>query len=809
MAEGPRTGSMFGPYHLRDLLGRGAMGEVYAAYDTVKHRHVAVKLLPERFSRDEEYRERFRREAQLVARINNPHVVPVHDFGEINGILYLEMVRVQGRDLATLIKSRGRLAPDRAVDVLVQVADAVDVAHGDGLVHRDIKPANIFLTDRGFAYLGDFGIAASRGPRQTTSGVVVGSLPYMAPERFTNAPTTGAVDIYALGCVLFELVTGRAAYGGKTVESLIHAQLNAPVPASGIPALDPVIARATAKDPAARYRTAGELARAARGALQPPPATSRRWRTGAIVATVVALLAVATGVFAWANGGKAEALQLLPADRITSGPFTDTTVSTPPSRLTSDVHTRGEVPAGTSVGGGSPALYGTTGSTPVCNSDVLIAGITSDPQKASVWAGLQGISTNDISSFVKSLTPVVLRLDTAVTNSDYRHGKAVKFPAVLQAGTAVLVDDRGRPRVKCNCGNPLLEPPNNVLSMPTAGAPWTGYHKEQVRTISSSAQPLRTIRTVDVRTGQQSATPVAVTQTTTDKEAIRRFDFGNAMWRVPDMNANRGDGDLSSVKLSGGKGTLQLNQYPNTVTWTLERPAGMKQNPEFYADINGDGYLDAVVAITPQIDDRTSRSYVWVWDPMTSTPVQLTPAVASIDYCSQLNGISMSGADLVVDQDGHGNACETPRSVSHYRVSGRTLQKVSGSRQSASSSPTPVPAPTVSSPPVVPSTPARVSPTPVSPSATPSSTATTANCGYTVPKEPSISYHIETHNVSCLEAARILAKYEAMPLATEGNINILDVEGWTCYAPTATSARIQNIYTSCQKDPQSFTLRRG
>lgn len=271
---GSRAGTRFGPYQLRALLGRGGMGEVYEAYDTVKERVVAVKLLPMGLAGDPKFQHRFRLESRVAARLAEPHVVPIHDWGEIDGVLYIDMRLVRGSDLRSVLRSMGPLSPTRAVGIIEQVAAALDAAHAEGLVHRDVKPANILVTPSDFAYLADFGIARSAGdPSMTATGQAVGSYSYIAPERFDVAPITGTADVYSLACVLFECLTGAKPFPAKGMSSLIRSHLSTPPPRpsimrAGLPgALDGVIARGMAKEPADRYPTAGALAAAARAAV--------------------------------------------------------------------------------------------------------------------------------------------------------------------------------------------------------------------------------------------------------------------------------------------------------------------------------------------------------------------------------------------------------------------------------------------------------------------------------------------------------------------------------------------------------------
>ena len=270
------TPRQVGDYRLDRLLGVGGMGEVYQAYDTHRDRFVALKLLPEAFSGDQEYLRRFQRESHVAARLREPHVIPIHDFGEINGQLFIDMRLVDGADIRTMLDDHGPIEPQRAVNLLGQVAQALDAAHADNLVHRDIKPSNILVTSNDFVYVVDFGIARPMGGRQTSltiTGTTIGTLDYMAPERFSGRDVDGRADIYSLACLLHECLTAQPPFEGKDLPSLMYAHLaSAPPPASSLiagvsPAMDAVIARGMAKDPADRFPTAGALTDAARDAL--------------------------------------------------------------------------------------------------------------------------------------------------------------------------------------------------------------------------------------------------------------------------------------------------------------------------------------------------------------------------------------------------------------------------------------------------------------------------------------------------------------------------------------------------------------
>jgi len=254
-------------YRLQRRIGSGGMATVHEGEDTLLGRRVAVKLLHPQYVSDEGFVTRFEREARSVATLAHPAIVNVYDVGRDGDRCYIVMEFVEGRSVKEMLAG-GPLGVDRTIDIGVQVAKALDYAHHSGVVHRDIKPHNIIVSPEGGAKIVDFGIATVKGASSVTeSGSVLGTVHYIAPEQARGQPATPATDIYSLGCVLYEMATGRLPFEGDTPldiatkhvssEPLPPSQFNAQIP----PPLERAILRAMAKDPARRPASAGELAR--------------------------------------------------------------------------------------------------------------------------------------------------------------------------------------------------------------------------------------------------------------------------------------------------------------------------------------------------------------------------------------------------------------------------------------------------------------------------------------------------------------------------------------------------------------------
>src|SRR5262245_9532588 len=299
------------------------MSVVYRARHLALQRRVALKLLASELSTDAQVRERFLRESRLAASLDHSHVIPIYEAGETTGALYIAMRYVEGRDLKTLLGEQGRLEPGRALELVAQVASALDAAHARGLVHRDVKPANILVTSEGAAehvYLSDFGLTKETSSESglTETGHFVGTGDYMAPEQIQRKPVDGRADVYSLGCVLFECLTGRVPFPADRLMAVLWAHVNEPPPRARelrpeLPAsLDGVFAKALAKDPARRYPTCGALVEAARDAFpapEHPPRPARRRPRRAFIAgaLVAAAAAVAAGLLFTRGGGGARA----------------------------------------------------------------------------------------------------------------------------------------------------------------------------------------------------------------------------------------------------------------------------------------------------------------------------------------------------------------------------------------------------------------------------------------------------------------------------------------------------------------------
>jgi serine/threonine-protein kinase len=254
-------------YRLQEPLGKGGMAEVWSAHDQRLDRLVAIKVLSQQFHDDPEWLVRFFSEAQSVARISHPNVVSVLDFGEYEGRPYLVMELAPGGSLAEMVGDP--VLPERATEIVAEAAKGAGAAHAGGVIHRDIKPANILISDGGRAELADFGIAAAHGgERLTATGLAIGSPHYVSPEQASGRAATPRSDVYSLGIVLYELLTGKRPFEGDnaTAIAIAHVEQKPEPPSGHVPGLDPaldaLVLRCLAKDPDARFDNGAELAAA-------------------------------------------------------------------------------------------------------------------------------------------------------------------------------------------------------------------------------------------------------------------------------------------------------------------------------------------------------------------------------------------------------------------------------------------------------------------------------------------------------------------------------------------------------------------
>ena len=270
-------GKTLGPYHIQALLGAGGMGQVYRARDPRLDREVAIKVLSAALAQEPGYSARFQRESRAAAKLNHPNIVPVYDVGEQGGLMYLVMPLIPGGTLREYLAQRGALPLNEAISIIEQVGGALQQAHERGMIHRDVKPANILMSAEGRALLSDFGIVRVAQNNESATpltrvGAFVGSPEYAAPEMVVGQSADHRVDIYALGVMLYQMLTGRLPFvGGNPMTLLVQrVQQEPPAPRSINPAIPPavevVIIKAMAKAPAARYQSASELVQALKAA---------------------------------------------------------------------------------------------------------------------------------------------------------------------------------------------------------------------------------------------------------------------------------------------------------------------------------------------------------------------------------------------------------------------------------------------------------------------------------------------------------------------------------------------------------------
>jgi serine/threonine-protein kinase len=377
-------GSDFLGYRIEELVGRGGMGVVYRAYDLRLKRTVALKLVTPELALDERFKERFARETELTMALEHPNVIPIHDAGDVDGRLYLAMRLVEGTDLRALLATETALEPARALAICGQVANALDAAHRKGLVHRDVKPSNVLLDANEHVYLADFGLMRRLEEEGAQAGVgrSVGTPAYLAPEQIEGTPVDGRADVYSLGCLLFECLTGSAPYRRTSRLATAWAHLEEGPPSASelgtnLPeALDAVIMKALAKEPDERYPTCGALIVAAEEALglRERPTVRRRTVLLVVAATIaVALAALAVALVTRENGAKT-----VPIVRENSLVRID-----PATNAISAVTDVGQSPMVSAVGGNSVWVYN--------HSDRTVSEIDAETNEVRQTTGVEAI----------------------------------------------------------------------------------------------------------------------------------------------------------------------------------------------------------------------------------------------------------------------------------------------------------------------------------------------------------------------------------------------------------------------------------
>ena len=567
----------FGRYRLLALLGRGGMGEVWRAHDTETDRIVALKLLPTHLSDDEEFQRRFRREAHAAAQLSDPHVIPIHHYGAIDDRLYVDMRLIEGRDLQSVLADgpldpARAVHIIEQVATALHAAHEVGLLHRDVKPSNILIDRNDFayLIDFGIARAVD-------ETRMTKSGNTIGTFQYIAPERLETGTEDTRADIYSLACVLYESLTGTPPFPGDTTARLFNAHLNSPPPRPSInqpnvPAqLDDVIATGMAKDPDQRYSTTVELANAARRALtkasaptrisdptkppaqisarldpdvQPPtPATpiqpdtetttssSRSKRKWFIAAAIVLLAAVVGAALVLHNvlspsGGE---VVLSSATDPGENPFMPPVATPPPTNAQPPPTLQPQGDGGTMetqpLPGNRDGLYGGTLNNAELDREKLINFLSTHPAQASAfvdalntdttlfWSGGHPLTVADIPTYLRELTPGVLRLDTRITNHGFDGTRFTTLQSVFQAGTAVLVDAHGVPRTRGYSGSPLTAPIALAGRPKTVGKPWPGYRSGALAAVRPSPAAITNFVLVDIVTGNAFNRPAGTTGT--------------------------------------------------------------------------------------------------------------------------------------------------------------------------------------------------------------------------------------------------------------------------------------------------------
>jgi len=476
----PDIGTDFVGYRIEELIGRGGMGVVYRAYDLRLKRTIALKLVAPELALDESFRARFARETELAMALEHPNVIPIYDAGDVDGRLYLAMRLIGGPDLRGILRTEGSLPAERACAICAQVASALDAAHAKGLVHRDVKPSNVLVDVDDHVYLADLGI----GRRLDEAGEdrSVGTPAYLAPEEIEGLPVDGRADVYSLGCLLFECLTGEAPFTDDSRLALAWAHLEQEPPAAtarngDLPStINGVLARALAKAPEERYASCGALVDDAQQALGLRRGVDARRRLLLLATLVLAVLLAAAIGFAVLHGrGAAAPLDVRPNTLVRIDPKTN---------RVRDVIDVGRQPAATAVGGDSVWVYNRdshnlTEIDPQSGATRRTIQLTSDPGSVAVGEGpvlaadangawLVGVGVNGVGFLtnVRTGVPGDRRVRLGFEPSGVAVGEGAVWVVGVKGTRGELV--RVDPRRRIVTARKLLPPPA-VLDSVTTG----------------------------------------------------------------------------------------------------------------------------------------------------------------------------------------------------------------------------------------------------------------------------------------------------------------------------------------------------
>ena len=632
----PGVGATFGPYRIDALVGRGGMGVVYRAHDLRLRRDVALKLLSAQLAADDRFRERFLRESRLAAATEHVRIVPVYEAGEVDGLLYIAMRYIEGRDLATILRAEGALEPPRAIAVVGQLAAALDAAHARGLVHRDVKPSNALVAEeRGGerVYLVDFGITedATAGDHLTASGQVVGTLDYLAPERIRWDAVDSRADVYSLACVLFECLTGEVPFPRSSEAAAIYAHLEEPPrPPSELrpelpPALDAAVAAGLAKDPEQRWQTCGELTAAARSAAREPASASaraparqafRRWDRRVLAAALAAASALAVGAIALVSGGGGDERPTAP---VSGGQAVALGVAS--GRIERRL-AAGRTPAAVALGGGRVWMVDAEART-------LVA---LDPRSERVETTATGATPVDVAAGPSGVW---------VMNAAPRRGTFTVGPV---ASEVVRLD-------------PATQQPRATVSLPPRRQRRRQYSRQPAERVVAGGLGGDRQR---VDRAHRSATAAI----TSAKRQLRTYAVaagGAGVWvlREDDSVARLDERTARVVRKLRPPGGVDALAVSDTAAWVTSVSAGKL----WRIGREPDSILGSVDIGAGATDVVTTRQAVWVANPNAGTVTQVDPAAMRVVRVLELGGaprsLATDGRTVWVTVTGSGAAAES------------------------------------------------------------------------------------------------------------------------------------------------------